>query len=119
MRALMLLAPLLLIGCASSQDIPFKVTSDPSGAPVEVNGVRAGETPTSIRWVGLAVAPGGWEYDDKVYNVHIFPPPRYSGEEELMSQNRRVRPASMPDGGKIHADLSLEPRAPTQRIENR
>ena len=50
----------LLVGCASSKSINFRVTSEPSNAQVDVNGMDVGNTPTEIslscaqRWVGLA-----------------------------------------------------------------
>ena len=46
-------------GCSTSKQIKYTVTSDPSNAQVDVNGVEMGNTPTEItlgctkQWVGL------------------------------------------------------------------
>lgn len=112
---------LLLVGCASRQMISFRVESDPPGASVEVDGVSAGVTPTTIRlgadkrWVGLANSPDGWEYSRATYEVTVYPP-RGSGG---VSQTKRISPATTLEGGRLFFDLRLEPIAPRQRIEIR
>ena len=118
-----LLAITLFGGCATKVMVPYKVTSVPSGAPIEVNGVKVGETPaqiqlgTSKRWVGVAIAPGGWAYGNEMYNVTAFPPP--DSNEPLRSQTKIVRPQDTLQGGELFFDLRLESIRPTQPVEIR
>ena len=120
---LMCLAAIMCSGCATKMMIPYKVTSVPSGAPVEVNGVHMGETPTQIQlgtskhWVGVCVAPGGWAYGNETYNVTAYPPP--DSKDSLRSQTKIVRPQETPQGGALFFDLRLESVRPTQPIEIR
>jgi hypothetical protein len=108
-------------GCASREMVSFRVESDPSGAPVEVDGVSMGTTPTTIqlgaskRWVGVVNSPDGWEYDRATYAVTVFPPRGFSG----VSQTKRISPATTPQGGRLLFDLHLDPVTPRQRIQIR
>jgi hypothetical protein len=112
---------LLGTGCATKIMIPYKVTSVPPGAPIEVNGIHMGNTPTDItlgttkRWAGLCVAPGGWEYGNETYAVTTYPPP--DTEEHLYSQTKVVRPQETLEGASLFFDLRLESVRPTQPIE--
>ncbi|MFH1674815.1 MAG: PEGA domain-containing protein [Pseudomonadota bacterium] len=117
------LVALLGTGCATRIMVPYKVTSAPSGAPVEVNGVHKGDTPTEIqlgtskRWVGVCVAPGGWAYGNETYSVTAYPPAGSTGP--LRSQTKMVRPQETLQGGALFFDLRLESVMPTQPIEIR
>ena len=109
----------LTLGCATATIIPFNVASTPPGAQVDVNGVTLGVTPTEIglqcskRWVGLAVAPGGWAYDDS-YEVTVYP----SKEKPGFSQTKRVNACQVKDPpGHLSFDLGLESVTPRQRID--
>lgn len=111
-------------GCATpaSQNlVSFKVTSDPSGCPVEVNGVHSGNTPTTLRiglskhWVGLMYSPDGWGYGNEVYHVTCFPPP--DSTEPLTSQTKVITPSMTPKGADIYFNLRLRPVTPTQSID--
>lgn len=81
-------ATVLLTGCAKSVVVPFKVDSSPPNAPVEVDGIAVGRTPTEFqlsctkRWVGLAYAEGGWAFDSAQYRVTAFPPHQGGGSSE-------------------------------------
>lgn len=112
---------LLLTGCATSKNITYSVSSDPVGAQIDVNGVNMGSTPLDIslmcakRWVGLAVAPGGWANTSGKYEVKAYPPKGFSGQ----SQVKMVNPCEWAGEGKpaLSFDLSLEKVFPTQKIE--
>lgn len=111
---------LALSGCATGRMIPFHVDSTPPGAQVDVNGMSMGITPTEIklkcskRWVGLAVAPGGWEYDNTLYEVAAYP----SRDNPGVSQAKRVNPCQIENPpGRLHFDLGLDPVSPRQRVD--
>lgn len=111
----------LLAGCASSNNLKYDIISDPPNAPVEVNGVSMGETPTSVelgcskKWVGLVNAPGGWANTSGPYEIKAYPPRGFSGQ----SQTRRVDPCQWSGEGvpRISFDLNLESVEPKQRLE--
>ena len=125
MRPIVLLCFVVVVstGCATKITVPYEVTSVPSGAPVEVNGVHLGNTPTQIyldaskRWVGVYVAPDGWAYGNETYRVTAYPPP--DSKETLRSQTKVVRPQETLQGGALFFDLTLESVRPTQPIEIR
>jgi hypothetical protein len=110
-----------IVGCATRDMVSFRVESDPPGAPVEVDGVSFGVTPTTIqlgaarRWVGVMNAPDGWAYDRSSYSVTVYPPRGFNG----VSQTKQISPASTLQGGRLFFDLHLDPVAPRQRIEIR
>ena len=100
--------------------VPYQVESTPIGAQIEVNGVSMGAAPTTIelqcskRWVGLAVAPGGWAFDNAIYDVSAFP----SKENPGMSQTKRVNACQLKEPpGHLHFDLGLDTVSPRQRID--
>ncbi len=110
----------LMLGCATAKMVPFNVTSTPPGAQVDVDGVTLGVTPTEIqlqcskRWVGLAVAPGGWGYTSPVYEVTVYP----SKERPGLSQTKRVNACQVKNPpGHLSFDLGLESVTPRQRID--
>ena len=114
------LAIVLLSGCATATMVPFKVESTPQGAQVDVNGVNTGTTPTEIqlqcskRWVGVAVAPGGWAYDNAIYEVTAYP----SRQSPGVSQTKRVNACQVQNPpGHLYFDLTLDPTTPRQRID--
>jgi hypothetical protein len=116
---------LLMVGCASSDIKEFTVTSTPPGAQVDVNGISAGTTPTTIklacskRWVGLMVAPGGWEYTGAIYDVEVFPSSSMPG----ISQRKQINACQFEgkEPGRLVFDLGLDKVTPIQRtsIENK
>jgi hypothetical protein len=101
--------------------IEYKVASDPTGCPVEVNGISMGRTPTSISlgasrtWVGLAFSRDGWEYGGESYEVTCLPPP--NSTESLISQTKVIQPGVAPQGAEIYFNLRLSPYNPPNRIE--
>lgn len=101
--------------------VPYKVTSIPIDAPVEVNGIHMGNTPTQIQlgtsksWAGVCVAPGGWAYGNERYNVTVFPP--IDSTNTLYSQTKVIMPQMTPQGGDLFFDLRLEGVRPTQPFE--
>jgi len=112
----------MLSGCASADMVSFEVDSTPRGAQVEVDGISFGTTPTRVhlqcsrRWVGLAVAPGGWADDGAIYEITVLPP-RGSGG---ISQRRRINPCQVTGGqGRINVDLNMDPITPRQRLDLR
>lgn len=127
-RAMGLAASVSMVaGCAGTDTVRYSVTSEPSGAQVEVDGVSMGTAPTEFtvdvprRWVGLANAPGGWAYEPTISSIRILPPEDYDGDRQLVSQERQIRPDRSAKAGEasIRANLYLEPRSPTQRLEVR
>jgi hypothetical protein len=115
---------LLISGCAtpaSQNHVPFKVTSDPVGCPVEVNGIYSGDTPTTIKlglskhWVGLMYSSDGWGYGNEVYNITCLPPTETA--ELLTSQTKVIAPSMTPKGADIHFNLRLRHVTPTQTID--
>ena len=96
---------LLLVACAPSRtNVPFEVTSVPTDAPVDINGVYSGNTPTTVtlsttkRWVGVYGAPGGWEYGDETYAVTVCPPLR--SVEKLHCHTKNIKPSMTLEGGR-------------------
>jgi len=71
--------------------------------------------------LGLANAPGGWAYEPTISSIRILPPEDYDGDRQLVSQERQIRPDRSAKAGEasIRANLYLEPRSPTQRLEVR
>ena len=124
-KVILVALPWLILGtgCATQIWVPYQVTSVPPGARVEVNGNHLGETPTEIklstskRWVGVAVAPGGWTYGNESYMVTAYPPPE--SKDPLRSQTKIVRPQESLQGGRLFFDLRLESVYPTQPVEIR
>lgn len=107
-------------GCATATMVPYNVESEPSGAQIEVNGVSMGKAPTLIQlqcnkhWVGLAVAPDGWAYDNLIYQVSAFP----TKDKPGFSQTKHINPCQLKQlPGQIHFDLGLDTVAPRQRID--
>lgn len=110
----------LMSGCATATMVPYQVDSTPPGAKIEVNGTSMGAAPAIIqlqcskRWVGLAVAPGGWAYDNAVYDVSAYP----TKENPGLSQTKRVNPCQLKEPpGHLHFDLTLDTVSPRQRID--
>ena len=120
----LLLCAIIASGCATtpaSNKIAFRVTSDPPGCPIEVNGIASGVTPTTIYlgsskyWVGLLMSPNGWAYGNQQYQVTCLPPP--DSKEPLVSQTKVISPGMTPQGARIAFNLRLRPVHPTQPIE--
>lgn len=117
---LFLLVSTNALACATGNTIRFNVDSTPHGAQVDVKGVSQGVTPLQVglqckkRWVGVANAPDGWEYDRAVYEVTAFPPREQGGT----SQTKRVNACEVLHGvGHLVFDLGLQPIAPRQQID--
>ena len=119
-KMLLFLAVLSLFGCATMKNVPFHVTSNPTGCPIDVDGVSAGDTPTTInlrvqrRWVGLVNTSDGWEYGYEQHNVTCYPPK--GSNESLISQTKIVTPGATPEGADIYFDLQLVPVYPSLPI---
>jgi hypothetical protein len=109
----------MLTGC-SSKLIKFDVTSEPTNAPVEVNGYSMGNTPTTIelecskKWVGTNNSPDGWARSG-TYEVRATPPVGAGGD----SQTKTIDPCSWKGEGapSIFFDLRLKEVKPVDRIE--
>ncbi len=110
-----------IVGCATSTKVTYDISSEPSKAPVDVNGVNMGITPTtatlecSKKWVGVLNSPGGWANASGKYEIKAYPPKNFSGQ----SQTKNIDPCQWKGKGNpsIQFDLSLEKVAPTQKIE--
>ena len=77
---------------------------DSDGNPASVQQAR----------VGVAVAPGGWAYDNAIYEVTAYP----SRQRHGMSQTKRVNACQVQHPpGHLYFDLALDPTTPRQRID--
>lgn len=118
---LLVFSVFIFVGCATKTSVTYSVYSDPSPAPLDVNGVSMGETPTTVslecakKWVGLAMAPGGWANASGSYEVKVFPPKGSTG----LSQSKLVDPCQWAGQGnpELRFDLNLQAVAPTQKLE--
>ena len=112
---------ILTAGCASTNEVIYRVNSEPSGAQVDVNGTTLGNTPTEIklvcskRWVGLMNAPGGDANASGKYEVKVYPPKGIPG----LSQTKNVDPCQWngPGNAELKFDLNLRSLEPLKQIE--
>lgn len=117
----LIIISIVIAGCASTSSITYDITSQPPSAPVDVNGVSMGVTPTkavlkcSKKWVGLAYSPDGWANASGKYEITAYPPTGFSGQ----SQSKNVDPCQWEGTNNplVQFDLGLEKVAPIQRIE--
>lgn len=108
-------------GCSSLTKITYDITSDPPNAPIDVNGMNVGVTPTtatlecSKRWVGIMNAPGGRVNISGDYEIKAYPPKGFNGQ----SQTKNVDPCQWKgkNNPTIQFDLGLVKVAPIQKIE--
>ncbi|MDP2325802.1 MAG: SHOCT domain-containing protein [Gammaproteobacteria bacterium] len=120
MRYLLILLTVMLAGCSSRTMVAFDVTSDPTNAPIEVNGYSMGRTPTTVQleckksWVGLVNSPDGWSRSGAYY-VTAFPPEGAGGD----SQTKEVDPCTWQGPGRpaIFFDLTLKSVKPIERVD--
>ena len=111
----------VMFGCATASKVSYKVISEPQKAPIDVNGVSMGKTPTTItlecskRWVGVMNSPDGWANASGKYEVKAYPPKDFPGQ----SQTKNVDPCQWKGTGtpEIQFDLGLEKVTPVQKIE--
>lgn len=98
---------LALGSCASSQPVQYRVTSTPSGALIEINGVQHGKTPTVItlhtnkKWVGVANTATGWDYSKDRFLVTATDP-----QNPANVQEKELVPHLSLAGGSVHFDLT-------------
>lgn len=110
-----------VVGCASSTKVTYDISSEPPQAPVDVNGVNMGKTPTtttlecSKKWVGVINSPDGWANASGKYEIKAYPPKGFRGQ----SQTKNIDPCQWKGEGNpsIQFDLGLEKVTPTQKIE--
>lgn len=108
-------------GCATSKMVTYNITSEPIGAPVDVNGVNMGKTPTTAelecakKWVGVMNSPDGWANATGKYVIRAYPPRGIKGQ----SQTKSIDPCQWKgkDNPSIQFDLGLEQVAPIQNID--
>lgn len=100
--------------------VPYQVTSDPTGAQVDINGTTAGNTPLTIElqcsktFVGYGNSPTGYVNATGTYTIVVYPAKGMKG----YSQTKRVDPCQYAgDYGKINFNLELDPVLPKERIE--
>ena len=111
----------LIVGCASATKVTYKITSEPQGAPVDVNDVSMGTTPTKAtlqctkQWVGLMNSPDGWAKASNKYEIKAYPPKGMNGQ----SQTKHIDPCQWKgnDEPAIQFDLRLEKVTPTQKLD--
>lgn len=107
-------------GCATSKGITYSISSTPESAPIDVNGVSVGVTPTSAtlectkKWVGVVNSPDGWGSATGKYEIKAYPPPGSGG----YSQTKNIDPCQWKGNGNpsIQFDLGLESVEPTKNI---
>jgi len=118
---MILMATFVSVGCATSTKVTYNISSEPPQAPVDVNGVNMGLTPTAAtlecnkQWVGLINSPDGWANASGKYEIKAFPPKGFSGQ----SQTKNIDPCQWKGEGNpsIQFDLGLEKVTPTQKLE--
>jgi hypothetical protein len=118
---IVLLTSLFFVGCATSTKVTYNISSEPPQAPVDVNGVNMGSTPTTAtlecgkQWVGLINSPDGWANASGKYEIKAYPPKGFGGQ----SQSKNIDPCQWKGKGNpsIQFDLGLEKVTPTQKIE--
>jgi len=108
-KTLLLPMFLLLTGCFAQQVwVYYSVTSDPTNCSVEANGVFLGKTPCDIklayseRWVGLAVAPGGWQRGEESYDVVCSPDSQNSAFYRQASKLIKPALSHLENRGQLH-----------------
>lgn len=96
---------LLLVGCAGQMHtLRIDVTSEPSGASVDLNGVHAGITPFNAnvsvtrQWVGIANSPSGYGYPKQNLEFVAYPPTGAAGS----FQKKSISPEQLEAGGRLH-----------------
>lgn len=100
--------------------VPFQIESIPAGAPVDVNGVNLGNTPTTItlqvseNYNGL-LNGGLWIPGNESYNVTVYPPA--SSTAGLFAQTKVIQPRTAPNGGKVVFDMRLDSVRPKERVD--
>ncbi len=114
LRPILITAIFFFAGCSTSK-VYFSVLSEPESAQVDINGKKAGQTPIKIslicskEWVGVMVAPGGWERTSDLYEVKVHPPLGSGGQ----SQSQFIDPCKW--SGNYQPTLNYEFRvAPTE-----
>ncbi len=118
---ILIIFALATVGCATSTKVNYNIISEPPHAPVDVNGVNMGTTPTkatlecSKKWVGVMNSPDGWVNASGKYEVKAYPPKGFNGQ----SQTKNIDPCQWKGEGdpSIQFDLGLEKVTPTQKIE--
>ncbi len=111
----------LMIGCATSTNVTYNITSEPQGAPIDVDGMSMGTTPTiatlecTKKWVGVINSPDGWANATGKYEVKAYPPKGINGQ----SQTKNIDPCQWKGTGNpaLQFDLGLEKVTPTQKID--
>lgn len=125
-RLLVLLGTICLVGCASQTHVlRVDVTSDPSGASVDLNGVHSGvtpfraEVPVNRQWVGLANSPSGYGYPKQNLEFVAYPPKGAPGS----FQKKIVAPDQLETGGRLHFVFgqitNVAPQEINLQIQNR
>jgi hypothetical protein len=77
-----------------STKIRYNIISEPEGAPVDVNGMSVGKTPTSAtlectkKWVGVMNSPDGWANATGKYEIKAYTPVGAKG----VSQTKDIDP---------------------------
>jgi hypothetical protein len=118
---MLIIFALVSSGCATATKVNYDIISEPTHAPVDVNGVNMGTTPTkatlecSKKWVGVMNSPDGWVNASGKYEVKAYPPKGFNGQ----SQTKYIDPCQWKGKGNpsIQFDLGLEKVTPTQKIE--
>jgi len=113
---------LFLFGCGTiDRTAAISITSEPSGANVDVNGVYRGKTPLALQiplvksWVGLAYSPNGYAYVNQDFVFVGYPPQGVSGG----FQKKVLAAKDMELGAAIHFQFGVVTNQPVieQRIE--
>lgn len=119
LRSLSLIGLLCLVGCAGQMHVlRVDVTSEPTGASVDLNGVHAGitpfkaEVPVNRQWVGILNSPSGYGYPKQTLEFVAYPPAGAPGS----FQKKMVDPQQLESGGRIHFMFGQVTNAAPQEI---
>lgn len=118
----MLCLSLVLFGCGTTNQIAsVNVTSEPSEANIDVNGVYRGKTPLTLQiplvrsWIGLANSADGYGYINQDYQFTAYPPQGVQGG----FQKKLLAAKDMAQGAAVHFQFGVVTNQPIieQRIE--
>jgi len=108
---LILLSALLAVGCDESKEV--RITSDPSGAEISVDGVSLGKTPLSVK-VGkdTAFALNSWNVGGNHFNNIVTLAATITSPEKIVrTKTFDANNTSIPD--EIFFNMKPSPAAPT------
>jgi len=109
-------AVLVCFGCSNTFLVTYEVSSKPTGAAIEVDGVPMGVTPTTIQLevtkvrVDRTVNLDWYGHGGETYNVTAHPPSNADGN--ITTQTKKLTPALTNGVRNLFFDLTVKPILP-------